>query len=288
MDTRVRRYDGEYRWRSWRQPALWHRRRVPRLRRRVPRHHRTQGSRGARLADLSRRLIVAQEEERRRIARELHDHLSQQLALLAIELQQLDMHPPDALSATLHDLWRRTTEIASDVHGISHRLHPSKLEALGVVITNARALPRHLAPRRPVHFTDREVPADLPPDLALCLFRILEEAVSNAVRHSASTEALVTLERIDQDVVLRVVDAGCGFDPVAKRQAAGLGLVSMRERVRAVGGTLTVTSSPGHGTSIEARVRHAAAVEPITNLATAPFTATPDVLAKPPVVRAVG
>ena len=76
-----------------------------------------------------------------------------------------------------------------------------------------------------------------------------------------STEAFVTLERVDQDVVLRVVDAGCGFDPVAKRQAAGLGLVSMRERVRAVGGTLTVTSSPGHGTSIEARVRHATAVE---------------------------
>ena len=242
----------------------------------------------ARLADLSRRLIVAQEEERRRIARELHDHLSQQLALLAIELQQLDMHPPDALSATLHDLWRRTTEIASDVHGISHRLHPSKLEALGVVITmrgHCRDISRHGVR---VHFADREVPADLPPDLALCLFRILEEAVSNAVRHSASTEAFVTLERIDQDVVLRVVDAGCGFDPVAKRQAAGLGLVSMRERVRAVGGTLTVTSSPGHGTSIEARVRHAAAVEPITNLATAPFTAPPDVLAKPPVVRAVG
>ena len=245
-----------------------------------------------RLADLSRRLIVAQEEERRRIARELHDHLSQQLALLAIELQQLDMHPPDTLSATLHDLWRRTTEIASDVHGISHRLHPSKLEALGAVITmrgHCRDISRHGVR---VHFTDRDVPADLPPDIALCLFRILEEAVSNAVRHSASTEAFVTLERVDQDVVLRVVDAGCGFDPVAKRQAAGLGLVSMRERVRAVGGTLTITSSPGHGTSIEARVRHAAAVEAveaITNLATAPFTPPPpDVLAQPSAVRAVG
>ena len=116
----------------------------------------------ARLADLSRRLIVAQEEERRRIARELHDHLSQQLALLAIELQQLDMHPPDALSATLHDLWRRTTEIASDVHGISHRLHPSKLEALGVVITmrgHCRDISRHGVR---VHFIDREVPPTCP------------------------------------------------------------------------------------------------------------------------------
>jgi signal transduction histidine kinase len=214
------------------------------------------------LRDLSRKLIVAQEEERRRIARELHDHLSQRLALLAIELQQLGTNPPaghDALVAAIQDLWHRTTEISSDVHSISHRLHPSRLEALGLVITihgHCRDVSRRGVR---VHFSERNVPSDVPPDVALCLFRILEEAVTNAIQHGGATDVSVTLARVDQELVLRIEDTGRGFDPAGKVPTLGLGLVSMRERLHSLGGTLTVASAPGHGALIEARVRCAMA-----------------------------
>jgi signal transduction histidine kinase len=205
--------------------------------------------------ELSRRLILAQEEERRRIARELHDHLNQQLALLAIDLQQLAMSTSTsaALTARLDELWQRTNEISSEVHGLSHRLHPSKLEALGLVAT-IRGHCRDISRQGVVaHFTEDRAPAGIPSDVSLCLFRILEEALSNVVRHSDAREAFVTLEEVDGDVVLRIADDGRGFDTVAPDQA-GLGLVSMRERLRSVGGTLSIVSAPGKGALIEARV----------------------------------
>lgn len=209
------------------------------------------------LRDLNRRLIVAQEDERRRIARELHDHLNQQLALLAIGLQQLVISPPepaDALSATMQDLWRRTTEIASDVHSISHRLHPYKLEALGLVAT-IRAHCRDLAQQRlAVEFSAHDVPHDIHPDVAVALFRILEEALSNVARHSGASGAHVALTGDDPDtILLRVSDAGRGFS-ASRRRHSGLGLVSMRERLEALGGTFSITSTPGQGTVVEARV----------------------------------
>ncbi len=206
--------------------------------------------------DLNRHLIVAQEEERRRIARELHDHLSQQLALIAIDLQQLSTSPPDdpaTLVTALHEQWRRTAEIASDVHGISHRLHPSKLEALGLVATvrsHCRDVSRqHFA----VRFSEEDVPAAIPPDVALCVFRVLEEALNNVVRHSGASEADVALLSADGDLVLRVFDSGRGFGGSGSK-LSGLGLVSMRERLQLVDGTLSITSAEGGGTLVEARV----------------------------------
>jgi signal transduction histidine kinase len=209
------------------------------------------------LRGLNRRLLVAQEDERRRIARELHDHLNQQIALLAIELQQLSLDPPasaEDISTAMHEQWRRTTEIASDVHAISHRLHPSKLETLGLVAT-VRAHCRDLSRKSlTTHFTEHGMPTGIPPETSLCLFRVAEEALSNVARHSGASEALVTLFGTGSDVVLRVVDMGSGFDDGAGHRAGGLGLVSMRERVEALGGTLSITSVAGKGTVVEARV----------------------------------
>lgn len=208
--------------------------------------------------DLNRRLIVAQEDERRRIARELHDHLNQQLALLAIDLQQLSVHPPataEGLAAALHADWRRTTEIASDVHAISHRLHPSKLEALGLVAT-IRAHCRDVSRQGfAVHFSERNVPGGVSTDAALCLFRVLEEAVTNASRHSGAGSADVALEGHGTDILLRVSDRGRGL--TASERSSGLGLISMRERLQLVGGTLSITSSEGGGTTVEAHVPRA-------------------------------
>lgn len=208
------------------------------------------------LRDLNHRLIVAQEDERRRIARELHDHLNQQLALLAIDLQQLSLEAPSApgaLAAALHEEWRRTTEIASDVHAISHRLHPSKLESLGLVAT-VRAHCRDLSRKSlTAHFSEHDMPTGVPADTALCLFRVAEEALSNVARHSGAPEAFVTLFGTGSDVVLRVADTGSGFEDRGGDDE-GLGLVSMRERVQALGGTFTITSVSGKGTVVEARV----------------------------------
>ncbi len=162
---------------------------------------------------VNRKLILAQEDERRRIARDLHDHLSQQLALLAIDLQQISVSPPngpDALRDALQEAWGRTAEIASDVHAISHRLHPSKMEALGLVAT-IRAHCRDVSRQSlSVHFSEKNVPAGISPDVSLGLFRVLEEALTNVARHSGAREAHVTLD-FDRDVVLRVSDTGKGF-----------------------------------------------------------------------------
>ena len=235
---------------------------------------------------LSQRLIAAHDEERRRLARELHDHLNQQLALLAIELQQLGANPavsPDALAAALQDLWRQTTEISSEVHALSHRLHPTKLEALGFP-TTARGHCRDISRQGVVvHFSSDGIGSgQVPLDVGLCLFRVLEEAVSNAARHSGATQVSVTLEGGDGDLVLRVSDAGRGFDLAEERTTNGLGLASMRLRVRALGGTLNVASSPGGGTIIEARVARPASAR------AAAAASLGDVARTPPVGRTAG
>ncbi|HEY2432237.1 MAG TPA: PAS domain S-box protein [Vicinamibacterales bacterium] len=208
------------------------------------------------LRDLTRRLMSAQDDERRRIARELHDHLSQQLALLAIDLQQLSSHPPprpEALIPVLQEAWRRTTEIASDVHAISHRLHPSKMEALGLVAT-IRAHCREVSRQSlAVDFVSQNVPP-IPAERALCLFRVVEEALSNVVRHSSAHSAQVALAGGDDGtLLLRIADDGRGIVE-GRRQASGLGLVSMRERIQSLDGTLSISSVSGRGTVVEARV----------------------------------
>ena len=207
--------------------------------------------------DLSGRLIRAQEDERRRIARELHDDLQQRLALLAMQLDAIALRggEPGAggLDGRARNLWQQTVEIASEVHRLSYRLHPSKLEALGLLATvqgYCRELSQH---GLRVAFTPDAVPEGIPADTALSVFRIVQESLQNVLKHSGVKEARLHMSGAGPALRVTVSDAGRGFDPGA-RPNGGLGLVSMRERLHLVGGSMTIRSRPGHGTAIEFQV----------------------------------
>jgi PAS domain S-box-containing protein len=210
------------------------------------------------LRDLSGRLIGAQEEERLRIARELHDNVAQRLALVAMEIDQLSsaMHGPRHESKHIEELFAglraSCQEVSSEVHFLSHRLHSAKLDALGLVPAvqgHCHEVSDHGVR---VRFESDRVPPDVSGATSLCLFRVVQEALANVVKHSGASDARVSLSTIDSQVVLRVEDSGRGFEP--DTQSDGLGLVSMRERVRSVGGQMVVRSTPNRGTVIEARV----------------------------------
>ncbi|MHC4939411.1 MAG: sensor histidine kinase [Planctomycetota bacterium] len=204
------------------------------------------------LRDLSQRVMESQEEERRRIASELHDGLGQELALLAVEADMLaqSQREPEEFAETLRGISEHAQSIASQVHAISHALHPAPLEQLGV-ITATRSLCDELAR---VHGVEIEVTADetrasVPRDVALCLYRIAQEALGNAIRHGQTKRASVRIAVADDAIGLVVADEGIGFDESTKR--SGLGLVGMRERVRHLGGRFGLTSQPNEGTRIE-------------------------------------
>ena len=203
--------------------------------------------------DLAGRLIDSQEAERERIARELHDNLSQKLALLNIELDQLTRRL-EGRHADLADDARaagvRAAEIATDIHDLSHQLHPSKLRVLGL-IRAMEGICRDMAIQHDivVDFTHEGVPANVAPATSLCLYRILQEALHNVAKHSAATRAEVRLVRDRETIYLRIDDQGTGFDP-ERLDGTGLGLVSMRERVNHLGGRLSIGSAPGDGTRI--------------------------------------
>jgi signal transduction histidine kinase len=210
-----------------------------------------------RIRDLARRLITAQEAERTRIARELHDDVGQQLALLSIELEQLGDSVQSARADALkraHDASDRAAGIASSVHDLSHQLHPPKLELIGLVAA-IEGLRRELASQHQItiDFSHQGVPAGLPREVALCLFRIAQEGLRNAIKHSSAREVSVQLGAAADGLVLIVADKGVGFD-ISANGLAGLGLLSMRERLEPVGGTLTIRSAVGAGTRLEAVV----------------------------------
>jgi PAS domain S-box-containing protein len=210
------------------------------------------------VADLSGRLISAQEDERSRISRELHDDFSQRLALLAIQLGQASQSLPDAekvLSKSLHAMWERTTELAADIHKMSHQLHSSKLQHLGLLRT-AKSLCEEIAKqhRIQIEFLHRDMPEEISPDMALCFFRIVQEALNNIVKHSGAKQARVEFVGTPSLIRLRIVDAGAGFDPTSMAARGGLGLASMRERLRLLGGSIALQSSPMEGTEIVAEV----------------------------------
>jgi PAS domain S-box-containing protein len=207
---------------------------------------------------LTGRLLQAQETERRRIARELHDDLNQDLALLAVEMEILGQKLPGAaapLHGHLQALSARVKELSSSVHDLSHQLHPSKLEQLGLLVT-VRALCKELTQNHglPIEFIHHEVPEALPEDTALCLYRIVQEALRNVIKHSEARQAEVELSGGADTLCLRIVDDGTGFDLRAADHGGGLGLVSMRERLRLVGGEMAIDSRPSAGTRIEVRV----------------------------------
>ena len=209
------------------------------------------------LATIGRRLIEAHEEERTWIGRELHDDINQRLALLSVELDRwLKDNPSRApIRELIHHAQERIAEIARDVQTLSHRLHSSKLEYLGLAKA-INSFCRELSQRSNVEITfkDENVPRILPQEISLCLFRVLQEALQNAVKHSGVKAFTVSLHGSPDAIELAVEDNGSGFDPTEAFTHQGIGLISMRERLQLVQGELAVQSKPGSGTKIHARV----------------------------------
>jgi PAS domain S-box-containing protein len=209
------------------------------------------------LRDLGGRLIAAQEEERSRVARELHDDLNQRMALLAIELEQLgpEIEKPRALRRRVEKLQEQVHEISTDIHRLSYRLHPSKLDHLGLAPA-VQSLCKELsvADKLKIDFYQDGFPADLPKDLTLCVFRIAQEALRNCVKHSGAQLAQVRLQKTREAIRLSVSDDGCGFDVESNLMRQGLGFTSMRERLRLVNGSIEIRSQVQQGTVIDVMV----------------------------------
>ena len=202
------------------------------------------------LASVGRRLIGAHEEERTWIARELHDDIGQRIALLGIELGSLvDVHQD------LQHSRQRVSDLGKDIQALSHRLHSSKLEYLGLV-TAAKSFCHELSDQRNVRieFKHSDIPGTIPKEISLCLFRVLQEALQNAVKHSAEQVFTVEVHATKERISLTVSDSGIGFNWQDTMNRRGLGLISMRERLRLVNGELSIQSAPGRGTVVLARV----------------------------------
>jgi PAS domain S-box-containing protein len=209
------------------------------------------------LSEIPRRLIEAQEQERSRIGRELHDDIGQRLALLAVELQQLHENSlilPDVRSRT-GEFQHQTSGIAADVQSLSHELHSASLQYLGIVAA-MRGFCREFGEQQRVEvdFQTHDLPGPLSADTSLCFFRVLQESLHNAVKHSGAKHFEVRLWGTSDEIHLTVRDSGEGFDRAAAKTSQGLGLVSMEERLKLVKGTLSIESQPKRGTTIHAYV----------------------------------
>jgi len=206
--------------------------------------------------ELAGRLLRAQEDERARIARELHDDIAQRLALLTIRLRQLEQEASESADGQrIGDLRRQAKQLSMDVSHLSHLLHSSYLENLGL----AAAVENQCKETAELHHLEidckvRNLPRVLDHDVALSLFRVLQESLRNIIRHSHATKVQTELFADGATIHLRITDDGVGFDSAAPGNAEGLGLVSMKERLRLVGGSLAITSQPSRGTRVEARV----------------------------------
>jgi signal transduction histidine kinase len=201
-------------------------------------------------------LIEAQEKERTRIARELHDDICQRLVILSFELKRAnDARDGSPASADLEDISKHCTEIASDVQSLSHQLHSSQLDCLGLVAAIS-GLRNEFAKNHDVgvEFTYKDVPNNLPRNISLCIFRVTQEALHNAVKYSGASEFKVDLSLVEDKLQLVVKDEGAGFDVQEARQKGGLGLISMYERINLVRGKLNIESATGLGTRITAIV----------------------------------
>ena len=219
----------------------------------------TQRKRGEEaLSSLSRRLIQAQEAERARIARDLHDDIGQRLAVLMMRLEELTdvrSHTSDSSRSLLDVVRAQTVDISASVRALAHELHSSSLQHLGVVAA-MKAFCEELSAQQKiaVDFRHTEIQPGVPAETALCLFRVSQEALHNAVRHSGVRQFEVQLSDTPDALQLTVRDKGSGFDAETAIAAGGLGLTSMRERLKLVGGELLIKSGPSRGTTIVARV----------------------------------
>jgi signal transduction histidine kinase len=206
--------------------------------------------------ELSGRLINAQEEERSRLARELHDDVTQRLALLAIEAGREERNPSSpGVGTAMRTMREGLVRLSEDVHALSYRLHPSILEDLGLIEalrSECERFSRMCSTRLEVDAA--EIAEKLPRDTALCLFRITQEGLRNIARHAGASRAQVSLRRRNGGLQLAVKDDGAGFDPARHRARMSLGHAGMRQRAFLLGGKLDIDSSPGHGTTIRAWV----------------------------------
>ena len=205
------------------------------------------------LVDVNRRLIEAQEQERVRIGRELHDDVTQRLAMLLLELEQLQGNPSE-VESRVGKLRNQTSELLDDVEALSHELHGSKVRYLGAV-AGIGSWCREFGARQNMEIDFRsDVAGVVPSEIGVCLFRVLQEALHNAVKHSGVKRVEVRLMEESNQVHLIVSDSGKGFDVESTMLGKGVGLMSMQERVRLVNGTIAVDSKPMGGTTIEVRV----------------------------------
>src|SRR4029077_8901024 len=214
------------------------------------------------LSGMSRKLIESQEQERTRIGRELHDDVGQRLALLAVQLQQLNENSlilPEVRSR-MGELQKQASEIAADIQSLSHELHSAKLQYLGIAAA-MRGFCRDFGKQQKVEidFQTRDLPSPLSPDISLCFFRVLQEALHNSAKHSGVRYFEVRLWGTSYEIHLTVRDSGTGFDRGAARESRGLGLISMEERLKLLKGPLSIDSQPNRGTTIHARVPNSSA-----------------------------
>jgi PAS domain S-box-containing protein len=220
----------------------------------------------AALASVSGRLIEAQEQERSRIGRELHDDIGQRLALLAIKLQELHNDPlilPGVRSRT-GEIQKQISEISADIQSLAHELHSAKLQYLGIAGA-LRGFCREFGEQQKVEvdFQTHDLPSPLSADTSLCFFRVLQESLYNAVKHSGGRHFEVRLWGTSDEIHLTVRDSGVGFDREAVKESGGLGLISMEERLKLLKGTFSVESEPEGGTTIHARVPRSSDSKPM-------------------------
>ena len=206
---------------------------------------------------LAGRLLTAQEAERRLLAREMHDDLTQRLAVLSIEAGKLEQQLQSSrspASAKLGEMRQQMVELSTDVHAISRQLHPSILDDLGLVDA-IKSECNNFTQREGivVNYKPVRVPARVPRDIALCIYRIIQEGLRNIAKHAQATEAHVSLIGKDDALHLSIKDTGIGFDPLQAKKKTSLGLASMEERVRLIQGDFSIQSQPGQGTEIKVR-----------------------------------
>lgn len=204
-------------------------------------------------------LLTAQEEERRRIARDLHDDVNQRLAMLAMDLRRIEKGEAGDLAdigGMVRSITGRLTAVSDDVRQMAYRFHPSILDDLGLMKAVRRLVDDFSASTGvEAVYVHHDSLSPIPTDLATCVYRIAQESLNNVARHAKATEVEVELICDEGMITLSVRDNGVGFDAVNASQGRGrLGLLSMKERVRLVRGTLNVSSSPGGGTHIDVGV----------------------------------
>jgi signal transduction histidine kinase len=210
------------------------------------------------LSRLAGRIISAQEEELRRLSREIHDDLTQRLAALALDaaLIEKQLNPAQARTAgDLRGLRNNLGEVAEEVHDLSRRLHPSILDDLGLVqAVQAESAAFMNKTGIDLSIATEAIPDWVPPPLALCLYRVIQESLQNIAKHAGAKAATISLQGLCDGIRLRIEDNGAGFDPEEVRKRAGIGLSSMRERVRLLNGAINFKSKPGQGTQIEVTI----------------------------------